>query len=146
MSCTHQRNKQYSYKVAMSNHLFRWKWMCMYFVVWHYIGYFLKPKHVTSPFLPYSKLLHGYTYCRQYLLLYVKENVEDNIKKFLYLICIILWTDSFMSHSMITKNCKSIHTCTSTIGHLDSDWFGNYLYTVSLRSKHDNQSNVTECW
>ena len=72
------------------------------------------------------------------------DNVEDVITKYLYPICVILWTDAFMPHNMLIKNCTSVHACKLTIRLPNGDHLSNFLYTISLGRKLDDWFHVDQ--
>ena len=103
---------------------------------------FSDPKNVPSPLLPLPTSPHGETPRGKELLTGFIENKEDAIKLSVYPVEIILWTDAFMPHNVVIKNCKSVHTCTATIGRPNGNRSGKFSHPVWLGPKDNDRSFV----
>ena len=77
---------------------------------------FLDPKYLPASLLPLPTSPHGERPRGKELLAGFIENKEDAVKYSIYPVEIILWTNAFLPHNVVIKNCCSVHTYTATIG------------------------------
>ena len=103
---------------------------------------FSDPKHLPVPLLALPTPPHGETPRGKELLAGFIENKEDTVKYSIYPVEIILWTNAFMPHNVVIKNCCSVHTCTAIIGCPNGDRSGQFSHAVWLGRNDNNRSLV----